>query len=82
MTVRVPGFADVTRSVTLTVGAAFDMTVSLALASLQTDIGVSEQQEVLETARTQIAGTISQEVVKDLPVIWRAVSSEATRARH
>ncbi|HEY2383094.1 MAG TPA: TonB-dependent receptor [Terriglobia bacterium] len=71
ITVRAPGFAALTRPVTLTVGADFDMPVSLAVASLQTEIGVNEQQEVLETARTQIAGTITQAVVADLPVNGR-----------
>ena len=70
-TVRAAGFGDITRSVSLTLGAAFEMTISLKVASVETDIRVSEQQEVLETGRTQIAGTIPQAEVNELPVNGR-----------
>jgi hypothetical protein len=71
ITVRAPGFADAARLVVLTVGAAFDLPISLSVASLETDIRVSEQQEMLETARTQVAGTVPQTEVSNLPVNGR-----------
>jgi hypothetical protein len=71
ITVRAAGFGDATRSVTLTLGAAFELTVSLKVASIETDVRVSEEQEVLETVRTQIAGTVPQSEVRELPVNGR-----------
>src|SRR5262245_32415996 len=53
ITVRTLGFADATRAVTLTLGTAFELAVSLNVASVQTDISVTGQQEILELARTQ-----------------------------
>src|SRR5215467_6219440 len=38
ISVRAPGFADVKRSVTLTVGAAFELPISLKVAAVETDI--------------------------------------------
>src|SRR5262245_58539494 len=58
ITVRATGFADAIRSVTLTLGAAFEFTVSLSVASVQTDVSVSEQPEIIELSRTQISGTV------------------------
>src|ERR1051326_8467030 len=71
ITVRAAGFADAKRSVTLTVGAAFGLAVSLNVASLATEVEVSGQQDVLETARTQVAGTVPQTEVTELPVNGR-----------
>jgi len=69
--VHQPGFADVARSVTLTVGSAFELPVSLALASAETNVTVKGEAAALETARTQIAGTVSQTEVNALPLNGR-----------
>ncbi len=66
------GFADSVRSVTLTVGAAFELPVSLALASANQTLTVSDQASVIETARTQIAGTVAQTEVNSLPLNGRS----------
>ncbi len=66
------GFQDVTRPVTLTVGAAFEVPFSLVVGEISTTVQVSGVAPVLETARTQIAGTISQNEVKDLPLSGRS----------
>src|ERR1041384_7369598 len=71
VTVRVAGFAEAKRSVTLTVRAAFELAVSLNVASLETEVQVTGQQEVLETARTEIAGPVPQTEVSVLPVNGR-----------
>ena len=71
ISVRVPGFAEITRTVTLTVGTAFELPISLNVAAVQTDVNVTGEQPVLETARTQISGTVSQTEVKNLPVNGR-----------
>jgi outer membrane receptor protein involved in Fe transport len=69
--VRLQGFADVTRRVTATVGGAYDLPVTLSVGGLDTSVTVSGQAEILETARSQIAGTVSQAEVKNLPMNGR-----------
>jgi Carboxypeptidase regulatory-like domain len=69
--VRQPGFADAVGSVTLTVGAAFDLPFSLAVESTETNVTVTGEAAVLETARSQIAGTVSQTEVTNLPLNGR-----------
>lgn len=71
ITVSSAGFADATRRLTLTVGAAFDLPVSLAVAGVDTSVDVSARALVLEGARSQIAGTISQVEVRNLPMSGR-----------
>jgi hypothetical protein len=69
--VHLAGFADAVRQLTLTVGAAFELPVTLRLASLATDVIVSAPAVVLEAARSQIATTIEQAEVKALPMSGR-----------
>jgi hypothetical protein len=71
MVVHQEGFADAVRSLTLTVGAAFDLPVSLAIESASTNIVVSGEEAVLEAARSQIAGTVTQTEVRNLPLNGR-----------
>ena len=72
ITVRAAGFADAVRPVTLTIGSAVELAVSLSLASVETNLSVSEEGELLETARTQIAGTVPQTEIENLPVNGRS----------
>ncbi len=65
------GFQEWTRRVTLTVGAAFELPVELTIGSADTRVTVSADPPVIESARTQIAGTISQSEVKSLPLSGR-----------
>ena len=69
--VRSAGFSDVTRQLTLTVGAAFELPVSLSIGPIQDSVTVSASAIVLEAARSQIAGTISQDEVKNLSLNGR-----------
>jgi hypothetical protein len=69
--VQKQGFAVAARSVTLTVGSAFELPVSLVVASSDTNVTVSAESAVLEAARTQIAGTVSQAEVRALPLNGR-----------
>ena len=71
ITVRLAGFADVTRTLTLTVGSAFEVPVMLAVAGVTTDVTVTGQVTVLEAARSQIAGTVSQAEVQTVPMNGR-----------
>src|SRR5206468_2333249 len=61
-------FQDVTRTLTLTLGSAFDLPLSLAVAGLDTSVTVTGDAGVLETARSQVAGTVSATEVKNLPM--------------
>jgi hypothetical protein len=69
--VRKEGFADFTRSATLTIGAAFDLPVSLSIASKDTNVTVAGEADMIEAARSQIAGTVAQAEVRSLPLNGR-----------
>lgn len=71
ITVRQPGFAPATRRLTLTAGGAFDLPVTLDIAGVDAAVTVTAEATVLEAARSQIAGTISQAEVKNLPLNGR-----------
>jgi len=69
--VRVPGFVDGVRKLTLTLGAAFDVPVSLTVAAVDSVITVSGESTMLEAARSQIAGTVAQIEIERLPMNGR-----------
>ena len=71
ITVHLEGFADVKRALTLTVGSAFELPVTLAVGGLDTSVTVTGQATVLEAARSQIAGTVTQAEVSALPMNGR-----------
>jgi hypothetical protein len=71
MTVRLAGFADARRTVAVTVGSAFEIPFRLAVAGLDTSITVTSEAPVLESARSQIAGTIPLEEVQSVPLNGR-----------
>jgi len=65
------GFADAVRPVMLTVGSAFDLSIALTLESKDTTIMVTGEAAVLETARSQVAGTVTRTEVAALPLNGR-----------
>jgi Carboxypeptidase regulatory-like domain len=71
VTVSHPGFAQTVRPVVLTVGSAFELEVTLSVAGDQSSVTVEAEAAVIETARTQIAGTVSQAEVGTLPLNGR-----------
>jgi len=71
LTVRLQGFSDFSRSLTLTVGAAVELPVALRVGGLDTSVTVTGQAPVLETARSQIAGTVSNIEVRNVPLNGR-----------
>src|SRR5689334_5826304 len=71
ITIEHPGFAEARHKLTLTVGGAFDLPVALQLQESTTNITVQDNQAALETARHQIAGTIEQAEVRNLPLNGR-----------
>src|SRR5262245_13551655 len=72
LAISAKGFATTTRRLTLTVGAAFDVPVSLAVGPVEATISVTSEAPTLEAARSQIAGTISQVEVNSLPLNGRS----------
>ena len=66
-----PGFREVTRVVTLTVAAAIDLPMLLPLSGIDAVVTVSAEAPVVETARSQIAGTVLQTEVSALPLNGR-----------
>jgi len=71
VTVQVQGFTDSTRILTLTVGSAFDLPISLTVAGVDTSVTVTGETTLLEAARSQIAGTVPQTEVQALPMNGR-----------
>ena len=69
--VRQGGFADATRSLKLSIGAAYELPISLKIGETGTNITVSTEGPILETARSEIAGTISQSEVRNMPLNGR-----------
>ena len=69
--VHLDGFADAVRTVNLTVGSAFDVALALSPAGVTTSVNVVGEAPVLDTARTQMAATVSQSEVQSLPLNGR-----------
>src|SRR4029453_15525034 len=69
--VRLQGFVDLTRTLDLRVGSAFALSLVLSIAGLETSVSVSGDTAVLETARSQIAGTVPQLEIQNLPMKGR-----------
>ena len=66
-----PGFRDATHLLSLTVGAAFELPVSLSVGAVDTSVTVTGETTVLEAARSQIAGTVPQAEVQSVPLNGR-----------
>ncbi len=71
ITISQQGFKDATRLGTLTVGAGFELPVTLAVGAVDASVTVTGDVTVLEAARSQIAGTVSQAEVQSLPLNGR-----------
>ena len=69
--VHLQGFADSIRILRLTLGAAFDLPVSLSVAGLDTAVTVTGEATLLEAARSQIAATVPQIEVERMPMNGR-----------
>src|SRR5262249_6181053 len=70
--VHIEGFSDATRSLTLTVGSAFDLSIPLTVASVDTSVTVTGEAPILEAARSQIAGTVGFAEARNLPMNGRS----------
>ncbi|HZM96968.1 MAG TPA: TonB-dependent receptor [Vicinamibacterales bacterium] len=69
--VSVDGFTENTRTLATTLGAAFDIQVVLALAGIESRITVIGEDTILEAARSQIAATVPQKEIQNLPLNGR-----------
>jgi hypothetical protein len=65
------GFGDATRLLSLGVGSAFEIPISLAVAATGTNITVTGDTVVLEAARSEIASTIARSEITNLPLSGR-----------
>ncbi len=71
ITVHKTGFADSIETIAVTVGAAFDLPVSLKIGIAESKVTVTGAAPVLETARSEVAGTIADTEVRELPLNGR-----------
>ena len=69
--VHLAGFTDATQTVNVTVGSAFELPLRLGLAGLESSVDVAANMAVLESARSQIAGTVPVEEVRAMPMNGR-----------
>jgi hypothetical protein len=65
------GFAETTRTISVSLGSAFEVPVTLHVAGFDAAVSVSADTPLIETARSQIAGTLSQAEVQSLPLNGR-----------
>jgi Carboxypeptidase regulatory-like domain/TonB dependent receptor len=64
---RSNGFQEAVAEVQLSVGAAFDVTLHLAVSQASSSVQVSAQPPVIETDRSQISETVDQSEAANLP---------------
>ncbi len=69
--VKLQGFKETARTLTVSAGSAFDISITLEVAGIDTDVTVVADIPVLETARSQIAGTVPHAEVQSLPMNGR-----------
>ena len=61
------GFAQAMRELELGVGSAFDVTMQLRVAEARNSVQVTAEPPVVETGRSQIAETVQQAEVQNMP---------------
>jgi hypothetical protein len=71
LTAALAGFKDFTRSINVSAGSAFEIPVVLAVASITETITIVHEAPVIESARSQIAATVSESEVAALPMNGR-----------
>ena len=69
--VRQAGFAEAVHTLRLGIGSAFDLPIRLSLASRESNVTVTTEPQVLEAARTQIAGSVLETEMSALPLNGR-----------
>ena len=71
ITVSQAGFTPYVRQLRANVAAAFDIPVTLQVAGVETAVAVTADAPVLESARSQVAITVPQQEVNNLPLNGR-----------
>lgn len=71
ITVKLSGFADANRKLTVSAASAFELPITLAVAGVASNVTVTGEAPLIETARSQIAATVSDEEVAALPMNGR-----------
>ena len=69
--VKLQGFKENARTLMLSAGSAFEIPITLEVAGIDTAVTVVAESQMLETARSQIAGTVPQAEVQNLPMNGR-----------
>jgi hypothetical protein len=72
ITFRKPGFATESRTLPLTAGSAFELSVSLRLASESTTVVVAGDESATETARSEVAESVGRGEIQQLPLNGRS----------
>lgn len=62
------GFETAIRHLTLTGGSAFELALQLSIPGLEDHVTVTGATPVIETARSQIAGTVPEAAIRTLPM--------------
>ena len=70
LTIARPGFRPAARAIAVNAGAAFQVPVALEVARAES-VTVESEAVVLETARSQVAGTVSADETRALPMNGR-----------
>ena len=68
---KLQGFKENARTLALSAGSAFEISITLEVAGLDTAVTVIADTQMLETARSQIAGTVPHTEVQNLPMNGR-----------
>lgn len=68
---KLDGFREHSRGLMVSAGSAFDIVIDLDVAGLDTTVTVIGEVPTIETARSQIAGTVQQAEVQNLPMNGR-----------
>lgn len=66
------GFAPLKRTLNLSAGGAYEVDLALQVGNAETQVNVSVEANLLESARSQIAGTVAQREVRNLPLNGRS----------
>ena len=66
-----PGFASLTKELTLTIGQAAYLEVRVQVAGMAAQVQVADEAPLIETVRTQVAETIRPAEINSLPLNGR-----------
>jgi hypothetical protein len=65
------GFSDAEQSITLSVGAAFNLRIDLQIASQKQEVLVRSDEMTIQGARAEVAGTVTPKEINELPLNGR-----------